>query len=65
MKTPQSAYCCNLTQFLPRGAGAMLLILSGLSGVLHTTSAEDGKTPLHEAAAGNENSAVITALSSF
>ena len=60
-----SANCLlpNLTQFLPRGAGAMLLILSGLSGVLKTTSAEDGKTPLPQAIAGNENSTVITALS--
>ena len=59
-----SANCLlpNLTQFLPRGAGAMLLILSGLSGVLKTTSAEDSKTPLHEAVAGIENSTVLPAL---
>ena len=42
-----SANCLlpNLTQFLPRGAGAMLLVLSGPLWVLQTTSAEDGKTP--------------------
>ena len=52
----------NLTLFLARGPGAIPLILSGLLVVLQTTSTEDGRTPLHEAAAGNENSAVITAL---
>ena len=42
-----SANCLlpNLTQFLPRGAGAMLLILSGPLWVLQTTSVENGKTP--------------------
>ncbi len=34
----------NVTQFLPRGEGAMPMIFSGLLGVLQTTSAEDGKS---------------------